>query len=159
MKIIIFLLLTFLLHLNAFAQTFKGIIKETETETVVSHITIVGEDQTFFVTSNEKGEVVLPENILNKKLIINDYQYEYSEKIFTNAQSFVWELTPNSETLEEIVIYKDLTKFLEEVIDNSIKSFTHNTKLESYYRENYFENNQIARFAEGTSCTFVRCSL
>src|SRR5690554_6541971 len=144
-----FLLLAVFCQLYSSAQSFKGIIKDNETNESVSQITIISEDQTFFVTSNEKGEVVLPENMLNKKLLIDDYYYEYSEKTFTNVQSFVWELTPNSETLEEIVIYKDLTKFLEEVIDNSIKSFTHNTKLESYYRENYFENNQIARFAEG----------
>lgn len=131
------------------AQSFKGIIKNKETNEPISQITIVSEDQTFFVTSNEKGEVVLPESILNKKLFVDDYEYVYSEKTFTNTQSFVWELMPNSETLEEIVIYEDAVKTLQEIIDNSIKSFSSNIKLEAYYRENYIENNQIARFADG----------
>src|SRR5690606_20037203 len=87
--------------------------------------------------------------ILNKKLFINDYEYQYSEKTFTSPQSFVWELTPNSETLEEIVIYEDAAKTLQEIIDNSIKSLSSNIKLETYYRENYIENNQIASFADG----------
>jgi len=131
------------------AQNFKGIIKNKETQETVSQITIINEDQSFFVTSNEKGEVVLPESILNKKLFIDDYEYVYSEKTFTNMQPFVWELTPNSETLEEIVFYEKPEAFLEEVITNSVKSLSKNTKLESYYRENYIENNQIASFADG----------
>ncbi|MEG0851662.1 MAG: hypothetical protein RSF34_20365 [Flavobacterium sp.] len=143
------LLLTLFCQLVTFAQTFKGIVKNVETNQPISQITIISEDNTFFVTSNEKGEVVLPENILNQKLFINDYQYEVSEKVFSISENFTWELTPNSETLEEIVIYSDLTKFLEEIIDNSIKSFTRNTSLETYYRENYFENKAIASYAEG----------
>jgi len=149
MKKTTFLLLTVFFHLYSFAQTFKGVIKETGADTAVPHITIVSDDNTFFVTSNEKGEVVLPENILNKKLKIADYYYEYSEKVFTTSQPFVWELTPNSETLEEIVIYENPEVYLDEIIANSIKSFSSNVKLESYYRENYIENNQIARFSEG----------
>lgn len=143
------LVLTFLCYLYSFSQTFKGVIKNAETNQPISQITIISEDDTFFTTSNEKGEVVLPENILNQKLFINDYQYEVSERIFSISENFTWGLTPNSETLEEIVIYSDLTKFLEEIIDNSIKSFTNNTSLETYYRENYFENKAIASYAEG----------
>lgn len=149
MKKIIFLLLTVFFHLYSFAQTFKGVIKDNETNEPVGQVTIISDDNTFFVTSNEKGEVVLPENVLNKKLKIADYYYEYSEKVFTTPQPFVWELTPNSETLEEIVIYENPEIYLDEIIANSIKSFSSNVKLESYYRENYIENNQIARFAEG----------
>lgn len=118
---IIFILLIFI---NLKAQTFQGVIKDTDTNKPIGQITIISADQTYFVTSNEKGEVVLPENILNKKLFINDYEYVYSEKTFTTAQPFVWELTPNSETLEEIVIYEDPVKTLDEIITNSIKSFS-----------------------------------
>lgn len=143
------LLLTLFCELATFAQTFKGVIKNNETNEPIGQITITNTENSFFVTSNEKGEVVLPENMLNQKLLIDDYEYVYSEKVFTNTKSFIWELTPNSETLEEIIVFTDLTKFLEEVIDNSIKSFTPNTSLETYYRENYFENNKIASFAEG----------
>lgn len=143
------LLLTLFVQLAVFAQTFKGVIKNTETNQPIGQITLANTDNTFFVTSNEKGEVVLPETVLNQKLFIDDYGYGYNEKVFTNTESFVWELTPNSETLEEIIVFTDLTKFLEEVIDNSIKSLTPNTSLETYYRENYFENNEMASFAEG----------
>lgn len=149
MKKYTLLLLAVFCQFYSSAQSLKGIIKDNETNESVSQITIISEDQTFFVTSNEKGEVVLPENILNKKLIINDYQYEYSEKTFTKAQSFVWELTPNSETLEEIVIYENPGIYLDEIIINSIKSFSNNIKLEAYYQETYYESNQTARFAEG----------
>lgn len=91
----------------------------------------------------------MPESIINKKLFINDYEYSYSEKTFTSSQNFTWDLTPNSETLEEIVIYKNPELVLEEIINNSIKSFSNNIKLETYYRENYIENNQIGRSADG----------
>lgn len=113
-------------QLVTFAQTFKGIIKNTETNQPIGQITLTNTDNTFFVTSNEKGEVVLPETVLNQKLFIDDYGYGYNEKVFTNTENFVWELTPNSETLEEIIIFS-----------------------ESYYRENYYENNEIASYAEG----------
>src|SRR5690606_25095854 len=80
-------------------------------------------------------------------------------KVFANTQPFVWELIPNSETLEEIVIYENNRAFLDEVIANSIKSFSNNTKLESYYRENYFENNQTASFAEGIVDFYINHNL
>ena len=153
---IIFILLSFI---NLKAQTFQGVIKDIETGEPISQITIVSADQTFFVTSNDKGEVVLPEAVLNKKVFINDYEYVYSEKTFTTAQPFVWELTPNSETLEEIVIYEDPVKTLDEIIANSIKSFSNNIKLEAYYRENYFENNQTASFAEGIVDFYINHNL
>ncbi|WLD24137.1 hypothetical protein NU10_01710 [Flavobacterium dauae] len=143
---IIFILLNFK---NLKAQTFKGVIKNSETKEVLTQITIISEDQSFFVTSNEKGEVVLPNTVLNKKLFINDYEYVYSEKVFNASQNFVWELTPNSETLEEIVIYDNLKSFLKEVIDNSIKSFSRDIILKTYCRENYLENNQLACLADG----------
>src|SRR5690606_34329196 len=112
-----------------------------------------------FVTSNEKGEVILHESMLNKKLFISDYEYAYSENTFTKTQSFVWELTPNSETLEEMVIYEHPEIYLNEIIKNSIKSFVSNTKLESYYRENYFENKKQASFAEGIVDFYVNHNL
>lgn len=119
-------------QLVTFAQTFKGIIKNTETNQPIGQITLTNTDNTFFVTSNEKGEVVLPETVLNQKLFIDDYGYGYNEKVFTNTENFVWELTPNSETLEEIIIFS-----------------------ESYYRENYYENNEIASFSEGMVDFFI----
>lgn len=149
MNLFIKVLLFLFISAIANAQSFQGVVTDIETGKPISQITIVSVDQTYFVTSNEKGEVVLPETILNKKLFINDYEYQYSEKTFTSPQSFVWELTPNSETLEEIVIYEDAVKTLDEIIANSIKSFSNNIKLEAYYRENYIENGQIARFADG----------
>lgn len=143
--------LTFMLFLCASAQgqSFKGVIINSETQQPISQITIVSSDNTFFATSNDKGEIVLPESIINKKLFINDYEYIYSEKTFTSSQNFTWDLTPNSETLEEIVLYKNPKLILEEIINNSIKSFSSNIKLETYYRENYIENNQVGRFADG----------
>lgn len=147
----ILLKLTFILFfcVSVHAQSFKGVIINNETQHPISQITVISGDNTFFVTSNDKGEIVLPENILNKKLFIDDYEYNYSEKTFTSTQSFVWELQPNSETLEEIVIYENAETFLQDIINNSIKSMSKSTKLESFYRENYIENNQLASFAEG----------
>ena len=134
---------------NLQAQTFKGVIINSTTKQAVSQITLVTEDNSFFTTTNDNGEVVLPNELLNKKLIIDDYEYVYSEKTFNTTENFTWELTPNSETLEEIVIYENASDFLLQIINNSIKSFSKNTKLESFYKENYIENNQVASFAEG----------
>lgn len=132
------------------AQSFQGIIKNAETQEPISQITIVSEDQSFFTTSNEKGEVVLPSGIINKKLIIEAFEYQSSDKIFTNEQSFIWELKPNSETLEEIVIYnRPLKDVLLEIIENSVNSFSKNKKVEAFYKENYFIDNKNASFAEG----------
>lgn len=155
MKKHIFLLLTFFCYLYSFSQTFKGVIKNAETNQPISQITIISEDDTFFTTSNEKGEVILSDSIFHKKLLINDYEYELSEKVFSTAENFTWELVPNSETLEEIIIFNDVRSYLEEIINNSIKSFSTNVLLESYYRENYFENNEIASFAEGMVDFFI----
>src|SRR5690606_6377456 len=159
MNLFIKVLLFLFISAIANAQSFQGVVTDIETGKPISQITIVSIDQTYFVTSNEKGEVVLPETILNKKLFINDYEYQYSEKTFTSPQSFVWELTPNSETLEEIVIYEDAFKTLDEIIANSIKSFSNNIKLEAYYRENYIENGQIASFAEGIVDFYINHNL
>lgn len=155
MKNFILLLLAFFCQFYSFAQTFKGIVKNVETNQPISQITIVSSDQTFFVTSNEKGEVVLPESMLNQKLLIDDYEYKVSERIFSISENFTWELTPNSETLEEIIIFSDVRGYLEEIINNSIKSFSTDVSLESYYRENYYENNEIASFSEGMVDFFI----
>lgn len=159
MKKHIFLLLLFFCQLYSFAQAFKGVIINNETNEPIGQITIVSADKTFFVTSNEKGEVILPESMLNKKLFISDYEYAYSENTFTKTQSFFWELTPNSETLEEMIIFDHPEIYLNKIIKNSIKSFVSNTKLESYYRENYFENKKQASFAEGIVDFYVNHNL
>lgn len=159
MKKHLFLLLIFFYQLYSFAQTFKGIVINNETSEPIGQITIVSADKTFFVTSNEKGEVVLPESMLNKKLFISDYEYAYSENTFNASKYFVWELTPNSETLEEMVIFEHPEIYLNGIIANSIKSFVSNTKLESYYRENYFENKKQASFAEGIVDFYVNNNL
>lgn len=159
MKKHLFLLLIFFCQLYSFAQTFKGIVINNETSEPIGQITIVSADKTFFVTSNDKGEVVLPESMLNKKLFISDYEYAYSENTFNASKYFVWELTPNSETLEEMVIFEHPEIYLNGIIANSIKSFVSNTKLESYYRENYFENKKQASFAEGIVDFYVNNNL
>lgn len=159
MKKHLFLLLIFFCQLYSFAQTFKGIVINNETSEPIGQITIVSADKTFFVTSNDKGEVVLPESMLNKKLFISDYEYAYSENTFNASKYFVWELTPNSETLEEMVIFEYPEIYLNGIIANSIKSFVSNTKLESYYRENYFENKKQASFAEGIVDFYVNNNL
>ena len=155
MKKYIVLLLTFLCYLYSFSQTFKGVIKNAETNQPINQITIISEDDTFFTTSNEKGEVVLPESLLNQKLLIDDYEYKISERFFSISENFTWKLTPNSETLEEIIIFSDVRGYLEEIINNSIKSFSTDVSLESYYRENYYENNEIASFSEGMVDFFI----
>lgn len=149
MKTKLTVLLTAFCFLTLQAQTFKGVIKNLSTKQPISQVTLVTEDNSFFTTTNDDGEVVLPNEILNKKLIIDDYEYVYSEKTFNTSENFTWELTPNSETLEEIVIYENASDYLQEIINNSIKSFSKSTKLESFYKENYIENNQVASFAEG----------
>src|SRR5690554_4302953 len=113
MNLFIKALLFLFIGTMANAQSFQGVITDLETGKPISQITIVSADQTYFVTSNEKGEVVLSENIINKKLNINDYEYQYREKTFTSLQLYVCELTSNSETLDEFVIYEDTVKTLD----------------------------------------------
>lgn len=159
MKTHIYLLLFFFCQIYTFAQSFKGVLLNNETKKPISQITIVSEDETFFVTSNEKGEVVLPESVLNKKLFINDYEYVYSEHTFAKKQNFVWKLTPNSETLEEIIIVKNPEIYINEIINNSIKSFVNKTKLESYYKEIFYQNNKKASEADGIADLYVNHNL
>lgn len=71
MNLFIKALLFLFIGTMANAQSFQGVITDLETGKPISQITIVSADQTYFVTSNEKGEVVLSENIINKKLFIN----------------------------------------------------------------------------------------
>src|SRR5690606_2949447 len=100
MNLFITALIFLFIGITSNAQSFQGVIKNIETGEPIGQITIISADQAYFVTSNEKGEVVLPNTVLNTKLFIDDYEYVYSEKTFTDTQPFVWELTPNSETLE-----------------------------------------------------------
>jgi len=149
MNLLFVIILCLICSITAQAQSFKGVIVNAETQQPVSQVTILNEDQSFFTTSNELGEVVLPQHVVNQKLFIGVYEYVYSEKTFTSTHNFTWELQPNSETLEEIVIYENPEVYLQDVIKNSIKSFSKNTRLETYYRENYIQNNETASFADG----------
>src|SRR5690606_9484851 len=58
MNLFIKALLFLFIGTMANAQSFQGVITDLETGKPISQITIVSADQTYFVTSNEKGEVV-----------------------------------------------------------------------------------------------------
>lgn len=146
-----FLYIILLLSQGVTAQMIQGKLINAKTHLPVSQITVFTEDASVFVTSNQKGEVLLDAGqVLNKTLYIDDYEYEFSEKVISGTANFEWMLTPNSETLEEIVIYKrPLKDLLMEIVDHSIASFSKNTKVEAFYRENYLKNDRVETYAEG----------
>lgn len=152
-----FLYIILLLSQGVAAQMIQGKLINAKTHLPVSQITVFTEDASVFVTSNQKGEMLLDaEQVLNKTLYIDDYEYEFSEKVISGTTNFEWMLTPNSETLEEIVIYKrPLKDLLMEIVDHSIASFSKNTKVEAFYRENYLKNDRVETYAEGVMDFYI----
>lgn len=135
----------------SFAQLIQGKLINAKTNLPIPQVTVFTDDASIFVTSNQKGEFLVDAQLtLNKTLYIDDYEYEFSEKTISSTQSFEWKLVPNSETLEEIVIYKrNIKEVLLEIIDHSIASFSKNTKIEAFYRENYLKRDRVETYAEG----------
>lgn len=117
-----------------FAQNIKATLIDNETKDPVQKVAVISDDESFFGVTNDKGEVLLPENLINQTIFVDDYLYLYAEKTLTSSENFVWELQPNSETLEELLIYSNPKSILQEVIDNSIQSFSANSGLEAYFR-------------------------
>lgn len=160
MKITALLVFLFCQYLTM-AQSIQGRILDAETKKPLSQITVFTADASVFVTSNQKGEITLDaQQVLHQTLYIDDYEYEVSEKTITSTESFDWYLVPHHETLEELVIYKRPIKdVLLEVIDHSTASFSKNTKIEAFYRENYLKNNRVETYAEGLMDFYIGKSL
>ncbi len=148
-SIVLFLLLT--IGTTSYAQMIQGKLVDAETQQPIPQVSVFNEDGSVFVTSNQKGEFVIDaQQVLNTTLYVNDYEYEFSKKEITSIESFEWKLKPNSDVLQEIVIYKrPIKEVLLEIIDHSIASFSKNTKVEVFYRENYLKENRIVTYAEG----------
>jgi len=149
MKKHITLLFIFFYTLTVSAQSFNVFLIDAETKQPVSQAVLINEDESFSTISNDKGEVTLPQLVLNKRIYIQDYLYLKEAKVFTDLQNYVWEIQPNTETLEEVIIDKNIKITLQEVIANSIKSFSKDIKLNTYYRENYYNDKSLACFGDG----------
>ncbi|HLV46180.1 MAG TPA: hypothetical protein VKY32_03975 [Flavobacterium sp.] len=130
----IIFLLCLLCSPSIFAQSIKATLIDSETKDPITQIAVISDDESFFAITNDKGEVLLPEDLVNQTIFVDDYLYVYEEKTLHSTEDFVWELQPNSETLEELLIYNNPKSVLQEVIDNSIQSFSINTGLEAYFR-------------------------
>lgn len=149
MKKYIIFFLFFFYSILSHSQSFNVVLVDSETKNPVAHTVLTTEDKSFSTVSNDLGEILLPESLLHKKIYIDDYLYFKESKIFTEVKKYVWEIKPNSETLEEIIIDENIKLSLQEVIRNSIKSFSENLQLSTYYRENYYNNSSLACFADG----------
>ena len=133
MKNYTYLLFCLLIGQLAIGQNIKATLMDSETNLPIQQIAVISDDESFFGVTNDKGEVILPENLINQTVFVDDYLYMYEEKTLQSSEDFVWELQPNSETLEELLIYKNPKPVLQEVIDNSIKSFSTDAGLETYF--------------------------
>ena len=133
MKNYTYLLFCLLFGQLAIGQNIKATLMDSETNLPIQQIAVISDDESFFGVTNDKGEVILPENLINQTVFVDDYLYMYEEKTLKSSEDFVWELQPNSETLEELLIYKNPKPVLQEVIDNSIKSFSTDAGLETYF--------------------------
>lgn len=140
-----------LINTFVWAQTIKVKVISQETQQAIPHITVFNEDSSFFITSNQKGELILDaDKVLNTTLYIDDFSFETSEKTIDSVKDFDWILKPNAETLEELVIYtRPIKDLLLEVIDHSVATFSKNKKVEAFYRENYKKNDKVETFSEG----------
>lgn len=152
--------LLFFLFIPVFvhAQIVKGIVKEKTSKESISFLTVAVENSDVYVLTNENGEFQFNlSDIKGKNIIVDNIYFEpFSIKI--NDGNFInIELTELGFTLEEMVVYNQpIRKVFEDIISNSEKKMRTNVKMETYYKEDYFQDGKKYFFADGLVDFYVK---
>lgn len=156
MKTKFLIILLSIFCLDVFGQNIHVQLQNSETLEPIPQVTIFTSDMGEMFTSNDNGEIVMPESLVGKTFYTEDYEYVPSKQTIQNISPIIWKLTPNSETLEEIVIYnRPLKEVLLEVIKHSEATMSKNMKLNTYYREDFIKDGSVYAFAEGLMDFYV----
>ena len=127
--------------LNIFSKEITGIVIDNNTKHPIPYANITINGQSYGTISNEKGifKINVPNEYINKSVIISFVGYEYSEvKISDVKSSFIIKLRPVSIKIDEIVIMPDSTiyTFLKKAYDNISNNYPSKpTLLKGFYRE------------------------
>ncbi len=152
------LLFFFILPLACLAQQIKGVVKDAESEEPVPFITISVEQSPYYVVTNEEGEFILEaDEVFHKTIRINNiYFSDYEQKITTTAP-FEIQLTPLAYEMEEMLIYNQpIKKVFEDIITTSEKMLQTNARMETYYKEKYYEKDHLLKDAEALVDFYVK---
>ena len=148
----------FILPVAGLAQQIKGVVKDAENEAPVSFVTISVEQSPYYVVTNEEGEFILEaDEVLHKTIRINNIYFSDYEQKITSAAPLEIKLIPLAYEMEEMLIYNQpIKKVFEDIITTSEKTLQTNAKMETYYKEKYYEKKQLLKDAEALVDFYVK---
>ncbi len=146
------ILLTLFLLLNISVQAqqlVQGIIKDIETNKPIQYVMIIGNVSGKSTVTNSEGRFQFNLPAQDSKLIIKHLDYFTQELSTQNKKSFNVEMQSSSESLEEIVIFQTSIKSeIEKAIKTSQEKFAKNLKLNTFYRELMYINNDMYQYED-----------
>jgi len=149
MKNILFILLLLLNTSVEAQQLIQGIIKDTDTNKPIQHVMIIGNVSGKSTVTNSEGRFQFNLPAQDSKLIIKHLDYFTQELSANSKKSFQIQLQSSTESLEEIVIFQTPIKSeIEKAIKTSQGKFTKNLKLNAYYRELLYINNDMYQYED-----------
>lgn len=153
-KILLFLLFPALTQ----AQIVSGVVKDKLSNQTIEFLPIAIENSSDYVLTNENGEFQFNLSDVNgKNIIIDNIYYEPFIQKISNGNNLLIELNPLTYTLEELVVYdKPIKKVFEDIISNSEKKMRTNVKMETYYKEDYYQDGKKYFFADGLVDFYVK---
>lgn len=153
-----FFLLLLLCPFYVVGQSINGVIVDAESKEPLPFVTISVAGSSYYVVSNEQGAFVLDaEQVLHKTIHVTNVYYEDYQKNITSNQSLTLALTPISYEMEQMLIYNvPIKKVFEEVIDHSEKSLITQAKLQTFYKEKYYEKGQYLKKADALVDFYIK---
>lgn len=149
MKNILFILLLLLNTSVEAQQLIQGIIKDTDTNKPIQHVMIIGNVSGKSTVTNSEGRFQFNLPAQDSKLIIKHLDYFTQELSANSKKSFQIQLQSSTESLEEIVIFQTPIKSeIEKAIKTSQGKFAKNLKLNAYYRELLYINNDMYQYED-----------
>lgn len=154
------ILLALLLFLNISVQAqqlVQGIIKDIETNKPIQYVMIIGNVSGKSTVTNSEGRFQFNLPAQDSKLIIKHLNYFTQELSAKNAKSFNVQMQPSTESLEEIVIFKTSIKSeIEKAIKTSQSRFANNLKLNTFYRELLYINDDMYQYEDAEVNYFLQ---
>nr|WP_317632020.1 carboxypeptidase-like regulatory domain-containing protein [uncultured Flavobacterium sp.] len=147
---IIFLLL-FVNISTLVAQNLTGKVLDAKTKEPIAYLVIQVDESEKYQITNESGEFSFNLSDVNNKTLIFENTYYLTKKIqVQNSDNLLVELEPNSVTLEEIIIAsKPYSQVFDDIFNAKSNTIDKQIKLETYYIESVFDNENIIKTADG----------
>lgn len=147
-KIVLALLL--LCQFNLFAQQLiQGIIKNAETNQPIEHVIVTANHSAKNTVTNSEGRFQLNTTSSDTKIILKHIDFFTKELAIQSTTIFRVEMQPASDYLEEIVIlHTPIRNEIEKAIKTSQNRFSNNLKLNTFYRELLYINDDMYQYED-----------